>query len=422
MRKLRIAVVVGTFPSVSETFILNQITDLVDRGHDVTIFSFRKGNTEIVHKSVSDYNLLDKTVFNPQAPTSKTARVAGAVSFIVKNISQLGLRKLFGIINPFRNTREVLNLKICYLAKWFFTREAFDIVHVHFAGNAIDIAMLKERGLLGKAKLVTSFHGFDIIPSRITEYNVIYDRVFKQTDIFTGNSQYTLDLLSKTVIDKKKVFLLPEALRTNQFSRKKDNVEAQNDKNTVNILFCGRLVEFKAPDVAVEIMRVLVCERKITNIKLFIIGSGDLQKKLEELITRYGLYDHIFLLGGRTQEEVVEALSKADIFLLPGVHEALTDRAENQGLVIQEAQAMELPVVVSDAGGMKYGLIDGETGFVVKQKDIQGFANKLELLIQNKQLRIKMGAAGSNFVKQYFDTVVVGNTLEQLYYSVLNEV
>ena len=102
-------------------------------------------------------------------------------------------------------------------------------------------------------------------------------------------------------------------------------------------------------------------------------------------------------------------------FLFPGIHEKGTGRAETQGLVIQEAQAMELPVVVSDAGGMKYGLLDGVSGFVVQEGDIEGFAEKIELLINNGQLRVTMAKAGRNFVVQTFDTRILGDKLMQIY-------
>ena len=63
MQKLRIAIVVGTFPTVSETFIVNQIISLIEAGHFVQIFAFRKGNTQHIHSSIKKHNLLDKVIY-----------------------------------------------------------------------------------------------------------------------------------------------------------------------------------------------------------------------------------------------------------------------------------------------------------------------------------------------------------------------
>ena len=88
----------------------------------------------------------------------------------------------------------------------------------------------------------------------------------------------------------------------------------------------------------------------------------------------------------------------SDLFVFPGIHDK-HGRAETQGLVLQEAQAMELPVIVSDVGGMKYGMINDITGFVVEEKNIAGFVDKIELLIADKELRKEMGKQGRMVLK-----------------------
>ena len=76
---------------------------------------------------------------------------------------------------------------------------------------------------------------------------------------------------------------------------------------------------------------------------------------------------------------------------------------------------MGLPVVVSDVGGMKYGLIPGETGFVVKENDISGFADAIEELILSKELGEKMGKRGREFVEKNYDSSVLVKKLLDLY-------
>jgi colanic acid/amylovoran biosynthesis glycosyltransferase len=76
---------------------------------------------------------------------------------------------------------------------------------------------------------------------------------------------------------------------------------------------------------------------------------------------------------------------------------------------------MQLPVIISDAGGMKEGVIDGVTGFVVPENDINGFVEKIELLANDPDLRKRMGEAGRNFVVENYDINKLNEKLMQIY-------
>jgi colanic acid/amylovoran biosynthesis glycosyltransferase len=78
---------------------------------------------------------------------------------------------------------------------------------------------------------------------------------------------------------------------------------------------------------------------------------------------------------------------------------------------------LELPVVTSNAGGIPEGLIEGKTGYVLEQRDMNGLSNKLEMLMQDPNARKKMGVEGRNFVIKTFDINPLGRKLEDLYYS-----
>ena len=113
-------------------------------------------------------------------------------------------------------------------------------------------------------------------------------------------------------------------------------------------------------------------------------------------------------------------MRKANFFVLPGITEE-TGRAETQGLVIQEAQAIGLPVIVSDAGGMKYGLIDLETGFILPEGDINAFAEIIKKLIQNPKLAENLGKKGRQYVVENFDSKVLGERLLKIYKELLSK-
>ena len=92
-------------------------------------------------------------------------------------------------------------------------------------------------------------------------------------------------------------------------------------------------------------------------------------------------------LGAVKREEVMQYLSQADLM----IHGALEEGFCN---AVIEAQAMELPVVCSDAGGLPENIEDGITGFVVPRRDAKAMAERIIFLLTNPEIRRKMGEAG----------------------------
>jgi len=414
VKKYKIAFVVNHFPSVSETFILNQITDIIDRGHVVKIFSFNTKKTGVIHKTVADYELIQKTTYGISRPDSIVGKLLWYIYFIVRNFSTLPLIRVNGL------RQAVNNLSLSLALEDFLNNSEFDIVHAHFGQRGAVVADLIAKGLKRKFKFVTSFHGYDLIPSLTEQYKVGYKNIFSFSDAITVNSKYLEGILLNVFPAPKKLLLLPEGLKTGQYEKKRSLLRDRH--SDFRLVFCGRLVKFKAPGLAVQIVNILVNNRNQKHVRLQLIGNGPLREEVGHLIEKFGLKNHVLMLGALSQEEVILQMNNADIFILPGIQETETGRAEAQGLVIQEAQAMELPVLVSTAGGMKYGLIDGITGFVVNEDHLEEFADKIELLMSDTELARAMGQKGREFIVNNFDTTVLGDKLVKLYADITNEV
>ncbi|MEM7187462.1 MAG: glycosyltransferase [Bacteroidota bacterium] len=406
---MNIAFVLHTFPVVSETFIVNQICALIDAGHDVNILALERGDHSIVHEKVHRYGLLDKASYLETEPKSKWRRLKFLVKTLKGGSKTFHGSRLVKALNVFRYGKNALSLHVLYRMQWFLRKDAYEVIHCHFASMGLYISRLKRDGLLSSETLVTSVHGSDIHPGKVADYRNRYPLLFETMDLITYNSIYTLNILREVHADTSKMRLLPVGLDTASFVKS----QAAIAPTTVQILFCGRLVPFKGPDLAIEILRSLV--ERGNDVHLTLVGTGPLLETVSALIETYGLREHVSLKGAMSQDDIKRLMDNSHLFLLPGIHEEPGGRAENQGLVIQEAQAMKLPVVVSDAGGMKYGLVDGETGFVVKEKDVPGFVEKLELLINDTTLRTEMGDNGRAYVIEHFDAGVLCEQLVVYY-------
>lgn len=408
---MKIAFVVSEFPVTSETFIVNQITDLIDRGHNVRIFAFRENKEAIKHKKFIDYNLLDKTTFCSETKNT-TFKYFQFLNFILQNFNNINFSKFYKKFNFFQYQKKSFTINTFYNIRWILTQGKFDIIHAHFGPNGVYIAEIKKLGFYSNCKFITTFHGYDLNAKLLAKLKIDYKNLFREVDLMTVNTIYAKKLLEK-IAKNKNIKILPVGVDIDHFKR-----NTYKETEIFNIIFVGRFIKLKAPGLAVEILHLLI-NRGYKNVRMTLVGDGELKFALNELIDSLSLQNFVNLTGALAQEEVVKKMEDSHLLIMPGIYDE-DGRAETQGLVIQEAQAMELPVLVSDVGGMKYGVIEGETGFIIEEKNSQAFADKIEQLINDKKFRTEMGRKGRKFVQENYSLKMVGSKLENLYFRVLN--
>jgi colanic acid/amylovoran biosynthesis glycosyltransferase len=410
---MKIAIVVDNFPTVSETWVVNHICSLIDEGFDVTILAFSKGNTVSVHESILNYNLLDKTIYFQYCNPDFANRFKLIAKLVFSNLISLNFYTILQCLNIFKSLKSVFNLSNFYLSQWFILN-SFDVIHAHYGHNGAFVSNLKSKKILKKkTKILTSFHGYDLWPSEIVKLRKTYEILKDNCDALLVNSEYSKQLLINIIGENSKMVILPVSTNTDFFKRKSNSIK----KSFFNIVFCGRLVEVKGPELCLDILKLFIERNPSNNIKLTFVGDGELREKLIEKINILNLKEKVVLVGAKTPLEVLDIYNNSDLFLLPGIHEEKTQIAETQGVVIQEAQSCELPVLVSNIGGMKYGLINGMTGFTVEEKNVNSFVEKLEFLFYNENERLQMGKSGRSFVVANFDSNVIKKRLLNLYYK-----
>lgn len=413
MLTARIIIVVSYFPVISQAFIINQIKFLLDQGCDVRIMVLGGFNRDLIdcHPAIKEYDLFSRILYIYKTPMYKHFFCSATwlafhapkllPKIILKNILQSardGLKRIVYHIH-----KDILYARLLNSARH---------IHVHFGNNAIHV--LSKLAYANKnSNLVVSWHGYDAHDYNKTYYTPLFNasqrlKWYTGSIYHTVNSLYTQEKIIRLGCPPNRIAILPVGLDTTYFKRRKPKEQTE----TYKIIFVGRFIECKAPLFAIQIIEKIQQVRK--NVILTLIGDGPEFKRCKNYVVKHNVSSAIHLLGAQSQEIIRNELQKADILLLPGVHDQ-GGRAESQGLVIQEAQAMELPVIVSDAGGMKYGLIDNETGFVVREKDVDGFVEKLILLMDNRSLREQMGKQGRAFVVKHYDNEVVGQKLLEIY-------
>jgi colanic acid/amylovoran biosynthesis glycosyltransferase len=419
LKPKKVAFFLSQFPTLTETFILNQITFLIRQGIEVHVFSLYKGDFEKLHSQFLEYGLENKVTYIAEIPKNLLQRIQDTFSFLRREWSQKHFVALAHCLNPFEFGLSGLKLSyFLYYSRMHFIKD-FDLIHVHFGNMGVFFSKFYSKILLGNVPFLVSFHGYDLVPNQTEINRRRYRRMFISSKLFTVNSFYTRTLLEK--VDSsivQRIRLLPESLDTSLF----DNSQYSgtiNQGNIFRLVYVGRLVGWKGADRAIDIIEKLVKDYDLKNIELTIIGKGPLQMDLEKMVTEKGLKNQVKLIGGQDQSTIKSILGLSDLFLYTGRKELKTERAENQGLVLMEAQAMGLPVVAFDVGGIKEGIIDGETGILVDSEDIEAFSKTVFSLLLDKPKRLSMGIAAREYVKKSFDQTVLGNQLLDIYREIL---
>lgn len=405
---MKIAFVLKNFPALSETFILNQIIELIDRGHEVEIFAKRAKNTENIHPRIQEYELLQRTHYYPEIPEQKPARIASGIGVFVDNFPDR-LGPLLQSLNVFDHGLRALSLQLIHEVAWIAKSDTdFDVIHCHFGPMGVLGLLLRGVGVLS-APLVTSFHGYDVHQLPQSGWLEPYQELFREAELLTANTSYTKQKLAEIGADTERIAVLPECLDVNSFTP-----ERSKDPNPdpVRLLTVARLVEKKGLEYSIRAVDQL--EGSSKSLQYDIIGEGERRRKLERLIEDLDLGDTVRLHGEKTQDDVLEYYRRADVFLLTSVT-ARNGDMEGQGLVIQEAQAMKLPVVTTKHNGIPEGVRPGESAFVVPERDSGAIAQKLKTLIEQPDLRRRMGEAGRTYVEENYNIATVTDKQIRLY-------
>ena len=392
---------------------MNQITGLLERGHDVDIYADRPRKEARVHADVEKFHLLERTHYAPRLPGHPLARTAQALGLAARHFRSAP-RQVVGALNVFRFGAQAGSFKLLHSAAPFLPRRpAYDIIHAHFGLNGIKAQALREIGAVS-GKLITTFHGYDVTVRVQGRGRNMYARLFERGDWFTWNSRFTAECLHQLGCPAERLTQVALGVDFRAWVPKERRTDRSGGPSLLTI---ARLVEFKGVEYALRAVALLA--PRYPGLKYRVIGDGPLRASLEKLSRELRIENQVEFLGVRPQEELTAAYEQADLFVLPSIL-GRNAGTETQGVVLIEAQAMGVPVVASRVGGIPDSLEDGVSGALVPERDPEALARKLSELIERRELWPEMGRAGQRFVKDKFDLRKLNDRLEELYRQVLS--
>lgn len=379
--------VVQSFPQLSETFLVNKFVGLADRGVDVHAVcrSSPEASWAAFEHNKALHALRDRVHVTPSAGVT-----ASSASAMARSITALGRdftstrRYIWPEYNDAARLRDVL------LDGPLIALQP-QVVHFEFGVLAAHRMDLRDRL---DAAVTVSFRGFDINFAGLDEPG-FYNDVWSQTDrIHVLGRDLWNRALRRGATDEVPHSYIPPAihLESTDFTMPRPGTLG-TESNPLRILSIGRLTWQKGYDYALEAVAQLV--QSGVSVEYRIIGSGELRPAAAYWRHHYGLDDHVELLGGLSQPQVGENLRWADVLL----HAATSEGFCN---AVIEAQAHQVPVVCSDAGGLAENVEHGVTGTVVARRDSRALADAMRELATDGSLRSRLGLASRRRVQNHF--------------------
>ena len=401
--------VVRSFPKPTQTFVVNQIIQAKKNGYAVRILTKKKlkltNSTQ--KKLVEEYDLLKHTILESYAiPKNKFKRRLQALLLILKYFKYW--RK---IKKQERNNRKKYST-LPFQIDFYYNLKYVDVFHVQFAVSGVELAKMKEAGVL-RSKIITTFHGYDAHFNNTNELRKLrfkYATLFRQSEYITVNTPFLQNQVEKLQVNSNKILVIPMGVDVHFFKRKAAlNIDTAR---VVKLLSIGRLIEFKGFKYSIKAIDHLI--KNGYKVTYTIVGEGELKAELQNLIDNLKLQEFITLVGKKDQIEIKKMMHSHHIFLMSSVFDS-TGRTETQGVVTAEAQAAGLPVIAFNCGGVPYTLENKVSGTLVREKDILQYALSIMDICNDKEKYNKMSFSAVKYATEKFSIEVMGKHFMKLY-------
>jgi colanic acid/amylovoran biosynthesis glycosyltransferase len=408
---MKIAYIVGGFPVISETFIVNQIAGMVERGCHVDIFATSAGTTTQPPEAVERYKLMEH-VYRLDAPRNYLLRLIRILILLFA----YGWRSpgvVMRSVNVARYGRSAATLGLLYAVLTLIRLGArhYDVIHAQFGTYGPLALRLVETGAL-RGNIVTSFRGYDA--TKYLQANPhAYAALFRRGRLFLPVSHALARRIVEAGCDPAKIHVHHSGIECARFQyleRKRHAAAA------TSIVMIGRLVEKKGLGYGIQaIARVIASGRTLS---CTIIGAGPLRGELERLIRELGIGAQVRMVGPKSHDEVVQVLAQSHILIAPSVTAADGDE-EGIPNSLKEAMAMGLPVISTVHAGIPELVEDGVSGFLVPEHDVEALVDRLTRLVDQPETWAAMSRAGRRQIEAEFDTNRLNDELLVLYKGML---
>ncbi len=371
---MRLVYVPDSFPQASETFVINEIAGLLNKGFQISVVPRITGDSNNTKHARLQYILpLIDVVYN------KTGFNVKAFLYGLKYGTQVWLGwRPHKLITHIKNASSIAR----HVEAIKQQNPGFVLIHFGYDNAIAGIIAAK----LLDIPSILWLHGSDMhtVPHRCLQW---MERNVSQV---VTNSKFSANLLKTIGINKTKVSYL--GVELDEFAPRKSSIK----ELAPTIICVARLGHSKNHPRLLKVFEQLIL--KIPNANLWIVGDGPNRHEYESLVSEANK-DNVIFWGALPQEKIIELLNKAWL-------KVLLSEKEGLGVAFIEAQATALPCVASNVGGIPEVVENNKTGFLFDLSDVDFDRKVSEVivnLLSNHELRGKMGKNARARAVELFD-------------------
>ncbi len=384
-----LAYLVSTYPTLSMTFVLREVLALREMGFRVETVSINRPDRAILELTaveaaearntccVKQHGLAGATVAELQTVFGNFGGYWRGVGLAFR-LAGLDLRRLYLNLMYF--------IEALMVGQWM-KRQGLRHLHVHLASQAASVGLFV-RTVFGVGYSIT-VHGPDEFYD--VERQMLAEKIASADFLCCISSFARSQLMKLSPYEQWSKFVMsPLGVDPEIFAPR----QKPSTPETFEILCVGRLTPAKGQHILIDAVERLIQDGR--QVQLRLVGSGPDEASLREHAAHSLARDCVVFEGAINQDRIRDFYATADAFCLPSFAEGLP-------VVLMEAMAMEIPCVSTYIAGIPELIRDGEDGLLVPASDLDALVKALASLMDDAELRRRIGKSGRARVVEDYD-------------------
>lgn len=286
-------------------------------------------------------------------------------------------------------------------------REGADLIHAHFGTHGARCLRAKrESGL----PMLTTFYGADATQdARLPEWQRRYRELFAEGEGFLVEGSCMKEQLVRIGCPEEKVQVCHLGVDVERI-----RFREREPDDCVRFLICAGFKEKKGIPCALHGLARARAERDFP-FELVMIGDGPDRGQLEQLVCELGMGEQVVFRGMQPYAEVLAELDSCHVLLQTSVTAVDGDSEGGAPVILLDAQAAGLPVVGSLHADIPEYVVDGQSGLLAPERDVEAVADCIRRLVDAPERWAEMGRAGRRHVEENYNAALQGEKLEGIY-------
>jgi colanic acid/amylovoran biosynthesis glycosyltransferase len=394
---MRIALFTEHYPATYKPYFDTQFADLVEQGHDITIYAGGRLSDSSLNEKVVRWRL-DGMV--RQFPTTLRTLPATARNILARGPAAVPLRAAARL-----TAQSPLRRRIVEMARLRVLRgPSPDLCLLHGLSAAALYPWIGQA--FPTTPVALYYHGGETPSTRVLR-NERVTTAFQRADVVFTNTAFSRDHAIERGCPADRIHVLPVGFDLRDYVPPVPRLYRAD--GVLRLFSAGRMSEEKGYAFALEALALLQQEG-FRDFTYTLTGNGYYRPRLEEYVRSHGMEDRVRFLGTLTTGQVIRAMGEADALLLPSVQ--VGNWVENQACAVQEAMLMNTPVIVSRTGGVPQSVAPEMAPFICEPGSAPDLARAIrDLAALTADELARLGRAGRAFVEARYDITALNRRL-----------